>query len=175
MKHNFLSYSYSPSRFSHHLVFYLMILILSSGLISCGQERIYEKNYDISNEKWAIDSVYVFEFEIKDAKAKYNFFYNLRNDLLYPYQNIYVTFYLENNQKEVIDQELQNITLFDSKTGKPFGSGFGDVYSHQLPIPKLTNFKFPKAGKYTYRLEQRMREDPLPKIISVGLKIEKAP
>ncbi len=156
-------------------IYHLCLLCLFAALAACTEARHYEKNYDIVDTKWAADSLYVFEFEIKDATAKYDFFYNLRNDLLYPYQNIYVAFYLENAQKEVIDQELQNITLFDPKTGKPFGSGFGDTYSHQLPIPKLTNFKFPKAGKYTYRLEQRMREDPLPKIRSVGLKIVKVP
>ncbi len=154
---------------------YFFYAFLSICLLNaCGQERVFEKNYDLPEAKWAADSILVFELDIKDAKAKYNFYYNLRNDLMYPYQNIYVSFYLENEKQEIIAQELQNITLFDVKTGQPFGSGFGSVYSHQLAIPKLTNFKFPTAGKYTYKLEQRMREDLLPKVLSVGLKIEKA-
>ena len=62
-----------------------------------------------------------------------------------------------------------------SKTGKPYGDGLGDIFSHQLPLPALSNVRFLKRGKYTFKLRHYMRRDLLPEIVSMGLRIEKVP
>jgi gliding motility-associated lipoprotein GldH len=63
--------------------------------------------------------------------------------------------------------------LFDAKTGKPFGkSGIGDLYDHQFLL--LQDYQFITAGKYHLELEQFMRQDTLPGILAVGVRVEKA-
>lgn len=156
----------------------LAYLFLGIGIIlsfsACQDNRVYEQNIDLKNGQWYIDSVLTFQFKIEDAQSKYDFLYNIRNSVRYPYYNMYVTFYLEDSLGNVIDQELQNITLMDSRTGEPFGSGLGDIFSHQLNIPRLTAYKFPDKGTYTLKLKQYMRQDPLPEILSLGLRVEKS-
>lgn len=139
---------------------------------SCQSSPFYEKNYDLAEGQWFVDSVRVFDFNIQDHQTPYFFYYNIRNTIDYPYYNLYVTFYLEDSTGEIISEQLQNISLMDEKTGKPFGSGW-DVFSHQLMVPLLNPFTFPAPGKYKLRLQQYMRRDPLPGILTVGLRIEK--
>lgn len=153
--------------------FFLFYLILGAFCLNaCQSQNFYEKYYDLPNSEWSVDSVLSFDFEIKEVQKTYNFYYFIRNSISYPYSNLYVNFYLENSQGEILDKELQNITLFNAKTGKPFGAGLGDIFSHELPPPKLTRYTFPKPGKYTFKLKQYMREDPIKGMITMGLIIQ---
>ncbi|MEO0331329.1 MAG: gliding motility lipoprotein GldH, partial [Bacteroidota bacterium] len=56
--------------------------------------------------------------------------------------------------------------------GKPYGSGLGDIFSHQ--ILALPGYQFDTAGMYQIRLQQYMRRDTLPEILSVGVRVEVA-
>ena len=161
---------------SYFSLFYTICLAIAFSffLSNCAQQQFFEKNIDLPKGNWYIDSVLVFKFKIEDNQTRYNLLYNLRNTLNYPYYNMYITYYLEDDKGKLISTELQNVTLMDSKTGKPFGSGLGDIFSHQLPIPVFTKYKFPKTGNYTFKVKQYMRQDPLPGILTFGLRIEKA-
>ena len=149
----------------------IAILALGFLLTQCGRLPHYEKNIDLPQGDWVIKNQLVFKFNIADVQKRYNLAYNLRNTLKYPYSNLYVTYYLEDSKGKVIATELQNITLFDAKRGKPFGSGLGDTFTHQLPIPTFQRYKFEKAGDYTFKIVQYMRQD-LKGILSVGLRID---
>ena len=46
--------------------------------------------------------------------------------------------------------------------------------THSISDDDKSNFKFPQTGNYTFMLEQAMRVDPLPQIMDVGIRIEKA-
>lgn len=132
-----------------------------------------KKNVDISNRRWGINEIPSFDFEITDTERRYNFYYNVRNTLEYPYQNLYVTYFLEDTVGNVISTDLHNMDLFDKKTGMPKGSsGLGDIYEHQfLAIP---NYRFDTAGVYRFRIQQYMRQQELPEIVSIGLRVEVA-
>ena len=147
----------------------LLLLTLSWG---CNSDRIYEKNVDFPNRVWPSDSVASFEFRIPDANVPYDIFYNIRNTLSYPFQNIYITYYLEDSIGNVLKTELINRNLFLPKTGKPKGEGLGDIYSHQFLL--IPDYKFEHQGLYKLRLQQYMRLDSLPEVVSLGLKIKKA-
>jgi gliding motility-associated lipoprotein GldH len=71
-----------------------------------------------------------------------------------------------------VEARLQELTLLDPKTGKPLGKGLGDIFDHQ--IVALPNYRFQKSGTYTIKLKQYMRQDPLPDVMSVGVRVEKA-
>jgi gliding motility-associated lipoprotein GldH len=154
--------------------FILFILSFFVFLYGCDTIAFYEKNYDLKKGGWHEDSIFVFKLNIEDTETKYNFYYNLRSTQSYPFYNLYVTYYLEDAKGNLVKTELQNITLFDVKTGKPFGNGIGGIYSHQLLNPSLTQFKFKQKGQYFFKIKQYMRKSPLEGIQTVGLRVEKA-
>jgi gliding motility-associated lipoprotein GldH len=63
------------------------------------------------------------------------------------------------------------LTLADAR-GKWLGSGYGNTRDNRILFKK--NFRFPEAGTWHFELEQAMRMNPLPQIMDVGLRIEKA-
>ena len=140
--------------------------------IGCNNSRIYERNVKFPDRIWTKDKEAIFDFEINDINTNYKFYFNLRNTILYPYQNIYLSYSLEDTLGNVYDSELTNINLFDSKTGKPFGSGMGDIFDHQYLV--IDNYQFNNPGMYLFKIKQYMRMDSLPEIMSVGLRIEKS-
>jgi gliding motility-associated lipoprotein GldH len=85
---------------------------------------------------------------------------------------LYVTYYLLDEQGKQLSARLQELILMDATTGKPLGDGLGDIFDHQ--IVSLQNYKFNKRGKYTFKIKQYMRQDPLPDIMSIGIRVEKA-
>ena len=116
------------------------------------------------------DSTAEFEFEIKNSEAEYNLYYNVRNSLSYPYHNLYIRHTLEDSLGNMLSSALQNMDLFDPVTGKPVGEGLGDIFDHQ--ILAISDQKFPKNGWYRFKMQQFMRQDSLPLILSVGLRVE---
>lgn len=149
-----------------------LILLISVGFFACDSQRVYEKNTDMSDNFWHVDSIPTFEFEIPDAGKDYNIYYNIRNSLSYPFHNLYVTYTLEDTLGHVISSDLHNMILFDPVTGKPQGSGLGDIFSHQ--ILALPAYDFDSAGVYRFKVQQFMRRDTLPQILSVGIRVEEA-
>ncbi|MBC8112301.1 MAG: gliding motility lipoprotein GldH [Verrucomicrobia bacterium] len=145
--------------------FLLFLLLLSA----CDKTRVYEAYYDIPNGLWAIKNVQQFSFSIQDTTQKYTIYYNVRNDAAYGYHNLYVTYYLKDSQGKQLSSRLQELKILDSKTGKPLGSGLGDLFDHRVVC--MSGVKFPKAGAYTFAVKQYMRQDPLPHILSVGMRV----
>ncbi|WPP53730.1 gliding motility lipoprotein GldH [Catalinimonas niigatensis] len=150
----------------------LLLLCCVFWLSACDTDRVYEQNYDFANKEWKVDSVPTFRFEINDPDEAYNIYWNVRNTLNFPYRNLYLTFYLEDTLGRTISTDLHNMLLFDPKTGKPYGSGMGDIFSHQ--IMALPKYRFDSAGTYQVRLEQYMRTETLEDILSVGVRVETA-
>jgi len=151
------------------IVFLLLIAIL--GFSSCDESRIYENSEDYKDRYWLIDSLASFQFDIPDSSIAYNVYFNVRNTNNYPYHNLYVQYALKDSS-EVLKKELINNFLFNEKTGEPYGSGLGDLFSHQFKL--LDNYRFDKSGSYTIDFQHYMREDSLSGIVSAGVRVEKA-
>jgi gliding motility-associated lipoprotein GldH len=153
-----------------HLRFILPFLLITCHL-SCDRNTIYTQNNDFENAKWYINKQCTFEFTINDPTINYNLYYNVRNNLPYPYYNLFVTRYLLDEKGNHLEEKLNELLLANEKTGKPTGSGLGDIFDHKILIAK--NYKFPKKGKYTIKIKQFMRQNPLPDILSFGITITK--
>ncbi|WKN30963.1 gliding motility lipoprotein GldH [Porifericola rhodea] len=156
--------------FRPQLIIFVFSCLLS--LAACDDQRVYEENYDFADKVWHVDSVPSFRFEISEPNQQYNIYWNVRNASNYPFRNLYVTYFLEDTLGRTISTDLHNMLLFDPKTGKPYGSGMGDIFSHQ--IMALPEFEFDSAGTYQIRLEQFMRTDSLKEVLSIGVRVEKA-
>ncbi len=147
---------------------YFCFIVLMLILLSCDSSRLFETNYTFENKLWNIDTIPEFRFKIEDTQPK-NVFINIRNSISYPYQNLYLSYTLTDDQGTELAQELVNLQLFDEKTGKPFGKG-NSIYAHQTEI--LNNFTFPGTGDFQIKIAHYMREVDLSEILSVGLRVE---
>ena len=155
------------------MIRYYLVFVLFLTLWGCqDQSRIYEQNKDFSEKFWLVDDTPEFEFEINETSRSYDLFYNIRNSISYPYHNLYVKYTLEDSLGNMISSKLQNMDLFDPVTGKPYGDGLGDIFDHR--ILALDDQKFDKPGIYRFRVQQFMRQDTLPMILSVGLRVSYA-
>ncbi len=150
-----------------------LFLVLALGVVcwACDPNRVYEHYHDIPKNQWFIDSVQTYTFTIEDPAIAYNVYYNVRNSISYPYYNLFVTYSLTDKQGKQLSSQLQELMLMDAKTGKPLGDGLGDIFDHQ--VISLSNYKFPAKGTYTFKIKQYMRKDPLPEIMSMGIRVEK--
>lgn len=152
--------------------FFSALLCLSLLLCSCDANRIFEENQDIANNQWPVKLVPAFQFEVTDTTQQYQVYFNVRNAISYPFYNLYLRHYLIGPDGKQINSSLHEMYLMDPKTGEPRGNGAGDIFDHQFLA--LRKVRFHKPGTYQIKVKQYMRQDPLPGIMSIGIRVEKA-
>ncbi|MEQ8239361.1 MAG: gliding motility lipoprotein GldH [Cyclobacteriaceae bacterium] len=150
--------------------FFYFLLIL--GLFACDENRLFEDNYALTENYWHVDSAARFSFEVNDPQQPYDIFINIRNSSAYPYYNLYVKYTLEDSLGKEKFSSLENLILFDAKTGEPKGSGLGDLFDHQFKL--MEKYQFPQAGTYSLKYQQFMRIDSLPMVYFVGARVAKS-
>ncbi len=147
----------------------IYIALLLMFLASCEKNRVYEKNISIEKYTWDSKVVPAFTVEIPDTSALYNIYVNIRHIDLYPFQNIWLLVDTQFPDGTHTDRRIEIILANDE--GKWHGEGLGDIWDFRSLIQE--NAFFNKAGTYTFTITQNMREDPLPGIMAVGLRVEK--
>lgn len=145
------------------------IAILVLLLWACGDHPVFEKHVEFKDNDWFYADSLVFEFEIEDTTKRYDLLMMVRNsDERYPYRNMYLftKTYLPTGEK--MEQEL-NVVLQDEK-GFWLGECSGDIC--ELVLPLQQNVRFPADGDYRLVIEQFMRLNPLPGVISIGFRVQ---
>jgi gliding motility-associated lipoprotein GldH len=149
---------------------YVLILISSFFLLSCGGESVFfEKNRAIADKSWNVVDKQDFEFEVTDTSKHYDFFFNVRTTSNYEYSNLYVFYKLYfPNGKSLTD--TAQFVLADP-TGRWLGKSVsGSLIDNSILFSK--NRSFPLVGKYTFSVVHGMRNKSLPEISDVGFKIK---
>jgi gliding motility-associated lipoprotein GldH len=133
----------------------------------------YEKNLEVPGHEWAYDYKPSFDIKIQpeDTAYLYNICVNIRHTDAYPYSNIWVLVGTQYPGDSIAKEQRVELPLADV-TGKWAGSGLDDIYEHRIFIQQ--NAIFNKPGTYEFTFEQNMRQNPLPHVMNVGLRIEKA-
>ena len=149
---------------------YFLFLSLLVMVGSCDSNSVYKDHEDIEDGQWYVKNEPAFTFEITDTTQTYNVYYLVRNSIAYPYYNLYVKRFLLNDKNKIINEALNELILMDEKSGKPLGDGLGDLFDHK--VLALKSYRFPRKGKYTFKIRQYMRQDPLPEILSMGVSVE---
>ena len=140
-------------------------------LTACDPNQVFEQNTDFPNYSWDVQQKPAFTFTIQDTTASYDVFFNVRYASAYGFYNLYMKHTLTGPGGAVGKPLLHQVLLLNPKTGEPKGSGTGDIYDIQfLALPKQ---HFAKAGNYTLTLEQYMRQDQLPGLMAVGVRVAK--
>ena len=147
------------------------LLALLALLTACDPNRVFEQNIDFKDYSWDVQQKPSFTFQIQDTAARYNLYFNVRNASAYGYYNLYLKQTLTGPAGPIGTPRLHELILMDPKTGEPRGSGTGDIFDHQ--VLALPNVKFAQPGPYTLTMEQYMRQDQLPGLMAVGLRVAK--
>lgn len=153
-------------------LWFLFIFILSSSiwLTACTQLDVFEKNKPIPNNQWQYNFQPVFDFVIKDTTASYNVLIVLRHTDAYRYNNIWLNVGTQSPKDSMRYQKFELQLGTDAQGWE--GTGMDDIWELRKLI---TNgpVKFNKAGNYHFSVAHIMRENPLPNVMDVGIRVEK--
>ncbi|AKP52133.1 gliding motility lipoprotein GldH [Cyclobacterium amurskyense] len=143
-----------------------LVIVLFWVITACNNGRVYESFQDLETLKWVVSDTISFDIDSLDVNSKMSSILAIRYDDKYEYNNLYVRFLLRDSVDKVLMDSLLNIHLFDPKTGKPLGQGFGNrrIRYDTLPGGLI-------HAKSTFQFIQYMRKDTLAGIESIGLKI----
>ena len=141
---------------------------VATALVSCDQNRVYEKNTPIEKYIWDGKVIPSFSVEIKDTSLLYTIYVNIRHADMYPFQNIWLLVGTQFPNGTKASRRIEIMLANDE--GKWYGEGMGDIWDFRSLIQE--NAFFEQPGVYTLTIEQNMRQDPLPGIMSVGLRVE---
>ncbi len=137
-------------------------------LISCGENYLFEKTYEIEKGAWQYENTLDYAFEITDTTKVYNLLLEVEHSVEYAYQNCYFKIHTQFPSGEKTAQ-LLSIDLADG-----IGRWQGDCDSKScrilLDIQKQAFFN--ALGTHTITLEQYMRKNPLKGIESLAIKLE---
>ncbi|CAL1521170.1 gliding motility lipoprotein GldH [Chitinophaga sp. MM2321] len=155
------------------------LLLVTAGLFllaaACKPPKMdaFEKNLEIPGHDWAYDFKPSFEVAIQpeDTADLYNIYVNVRHTDAYPYSNVWILVGTQYPGDSTAREQRVELPLSDIN-GKWLGSGLDDIYEHRIPIQQKAIFD--KPGTYKFTFEQNMRQNPLPHVMNVGLRIEKA-
>ncbi len=156
------------------------LLPLAAALLlsACHSGGVFEENVDLKSPGgepyvWDVQQRPSFTFAIADTAARYDVYFNVRNASGYGFYNLYLKHTLTGpGGRPAGPALLHQMVLMNPKTGEPLGAGAGDIFDHQFLA--LPHQHFAQPGTYKLTLEQYMRQNQLPGIMSVGVRVVKA-
>ena len=154
----------------NYISYSIVIVTLLSVLTGCDKQTVFEQNQKIKDRSWSENNTLVFNVNIKDTVSFYNMYINTRNADTYRFSNLYIFMTTTLPQGQIEKDTLQLVLANDE--GKWLGSGLGDIFECRILFKE--KFHFINSGNYQFKLQQAMRLNPLPGILDVGLRIEKA-
>ncbi len=137
---------------------------------SCATADVFEKNISIPNHEWSSSFQPEISFEIQDTVALYNIYVVLRHTNAYRYNNMWLNLYIQ--LPDTTFRNRLNLRLATDDKGW-LGSGMDDIYEHRILVNRTGPQQFVRSGRYVFRLEQLMREDPLQHVLNAGIRVEK--
>jgi gliding motility-associated lipoprotein GldH len=137
---------------------------------ACTTLDVYEKNVVIPKHEWANGFRPSFDFEITDTTSNYNIYVVIRHTDAYRYNNIWLNVGSKFPGDTMRHQRLDLLLGTDEKGWE--GKGMDDIWELRKPITRGPQ-KLPKKGLYHFTVSQIMRENPLPNVMNIGIRVEK--
>lgn len=150
-----------------HRVLGILMLIF---LVGCSTSNDNVIMNPIDN-KWSKKAEQKFKLEITDPQSPKNIIFVVRNNNQYPYSNIRFIVNFKNSDSKTSEVDTLNYILA-KPNGEWLGTGFGET--KETLFQYRTNYKFSKKGTYEVGVMQAMRNDNLPGIEDLGIKVETA-
>lgn len=153
------------------LAFFSMIAFLGIVSAGCNPGLLYEKYLEIEGKGWKHIEPITFEVEVDDISVPYDVYVNLRHTNDYPYSNLWLMMYTYPPEGEQATQQRMELKLAQAD-GRWLGNGLGTNVTHEIRVRQ--KFVFPTKGTYAFTIEHDMREQIVPAVSHVGLRIEKS-
>ena len=137
--------------------------------VSCNKNLVMENHQNIEGDKWDYTDVKTFTAEITDTIQHYNIYVSLRHGFNFEWRNMRVKIETTFPNGEKYERRI-NLILSEAD-----GVWQGDILGDNcdIVIPIQDNALFPEIGKYSFKISQDMRVNPLIYVKSVGMRIEK--
>lgn len=149
------------------LFFFLLSVLFLSG---CSRIDLFEKVVFLPKQEWTLANRPEISFDIKDTTSSYKVYFIIRHTDAYRYNNIWIKLYSKLPGDKTERNDRYEIPL--ATDSRWLGTGMDDIFDHRVLLYQQP-VKFSKPGRYTLRLEQDMRVDPLDNVLNVGIRIEK--
>jgi gliding motility-associated lipoprotein GldH len=152
------------------IIFCIVVITCSVLFFSCTHTGVFEKDTSIPDYEWKNNFAVTGSFSIADTAALYNTYIVLRHTDAYKYNNIWINLGIQAPGDSMQYRKI-DLALATDANGW-MGSGMNDIWEMRQLLPQGI-LPLRKTGTYTYSISQIMRDDPLPAVMSAGLRIEK--
>lgn len=141
---------------------------------SCGvKSSNYQKQVPIPGTEWTYKFQPVFKIDIKDTASAYQLYFLIRHDESYPNANIWFRMKVKPPGDSLFRDGIRIEKELADAEGKWKAQGMGGIYEHKIPLFAKEVPAFKKEGTYEIKIEQIMRQNPLPSVLNIGLRMEK--
>lgn len=146
-------------------------LLAVTFLGSCGGDRLFESYHDFPTPYWHQDDTVLFE-PTELSRTAHHPIITIKYTDRYDYHNLYLKMITRDSTSAVLKDTLINIGLFDPRSGKPMGNGFGNRFT-KIDTIHLQAKEIQSADRVEFL--QYMRSDSIQGIESIGLKLLRKP
>lgn len=154
-----------------------LALWLSLGLAglmlgSCAKIELYEKTVAIQGGNWTNTQTCRYNLEIPQDSMACWLQVSVRHTHLYPYRNLWIRLGLQPPGDSTYRYSDFNLALANNEQW--LGLGMNDIYDRRVKLfdkPVV----FERAGTAAFTIQHIMRENPLPGVLHLGLRIEPVP
>lgn len=148
----------------------LFCIAIALSLSACTKTDLFEKNVPIPGHAWAYSFKPQIKFDIVDTTSSYQIFIVVRHTDAFRYNNLWVRLKSAAPGDSAVVTQQFDLPL--ATQHKWTGTGMDDIFEHRILLYRRP-VKFTKPGEFNITLEQVMRENPLPEILNVGIRLEK--
>ncbi|MCL6257517.1 gliding motility lipoprotein GldH [Aquiflexum sp. TKW24L] len=143
----------------------LLVLLLSGFLfVSCAGDRLFEEYEGLKSGTWHVSDTV--SFDVSKISNPNKTLVGIKYTKDYEFRNLYLMYILKDSLGQTVESKLLDIPLFESKTGKPLGDGYGSTFTRYDTLPLGTLYS-------SIHLVQYMRVEELTGIETVGVKVVK--
>lgn len=134
---------------------------------SCSEDRAFEEFHSFPALAWNEKDTVNFDLKALTGPTGRKLI-GIRFSDEYPFSNCYIRVIGRDTAGAILDNKLINVPLFDSKSGQPRGKGFGNSFTAYDTLPFELSQQVSQLAFIQY-----MRQESLPGVEAVGLKILK--
>jgi gliding motility-associated lipoprotein GldH len=154
-------------------ILYLSLILFCLCTASCIRSNVYEKNVTMPYNKWHDTYNPIFSFDITDTQSFYNMYLTMRHTDAYRYANIWLNIKTTQPKEQVSSTVKVEVPLAQAD-GKWLSRGMNEIREAKMLLnPDGKPIRFTKKGIYKIQLSQIMRLNPLPEVMSIGIRLEK--
>jgi gliding motility-associated lipoprotein GldH len=143
----------------------LILLIIGIAATGCNTNNLVDVNSEMPKRNWSYVNTVKASANITDPAKPFMLYFKLRHTAEYRYSNIFVLLRIKDPHNKTQTKRYE--FRLAQADGQWLGSGSGNLFTYKFRL--LSDYHFPKSGKYEFEIEQNMRDNPLKEVSDAGL------